>query len=112
MNNCDVTPPRRKTRFPRRRRNRFLHRDDEDEDENDATTMTPMRASFILARIMASAVADVFTNLNPIPSIRLVRERNESTLIATASNAAKVCDFSVCQSRKLVSISHDNSKYL
>lgn len=74
--------------FPRRRRNRFLHRDDEDDDdERDATTMTPMRASFILARIMVSAVADVFTNLNPVPSIRFVRERNESTLITTASNA-------------------------
>lgn len=87
MNNCDVTPPRRKMLFPRRQRNRFLHRDDEDDDERDATTMTPMRVSFILARIMVSTVADVFTNLNPVPSIRFVRERNESTLITTASNA-------------------------
>lgn len=35
MNNCEVTPPRRKTQFPRRRRNRFLHGKDDDGHDGD-----------------------------------------------------------------------------
>lgn len=92
MNNCDVTPPRRKTRFPRRRRNRFLHGDDNDEDDDDdgnATTMTPMRASLICEnygrRLLTSAPI-----LIPQPSIHFVYLlffRTKSELLTTASNA-------------------------
>lgn len=65
MNNCDVTPPRRKTRFPRRRRNRFLHGEDEDNDsdgehderdDDDAMKASLIRENYSQSVLTSSAI--------------------------------------------------------
>ena len=93
MNNCDVTPPRRKTRFPRRRRNRCLpwkrqrrrRRQRRQRDDDDADEAVPY------TRELQSAAPDVCSNLNPatidsfcVPSFFLCT-KTKSELLTTAS---------------------------
>lgn len=115
MNNCDVTPPRRKTRFLRRRRNRFLHGDDEEDDDN-ATTMTPMRASLIREnydrRLLTSAPILIPIECS-IGSFRvLFQEQNlhcSRRPLRLAANSTGT--FLVFRSHNLVSVSRANPKY-